>query len=102
MAGKFHIIESETKTILVDMEEEAADIAERLRRGEHSRELFRAAGQYCVNVYENDFNNLDGAGMLEALCTDIDTDFYVLRSKELYTEDRGLTVKAERGDALFG
>ena len=48
------------------------------------------------------FNNLDGAGMLEALCTDIDTDFYVLRSKELYTEDRGLTVKAERGDALFG
>lgn len=102
VAGKFHIIESETKTILVDMEEEAADIAERLRRGEHSRELFRVAGQYCVNVYENDFNNLDGAGMLEALCTDIDTDFYVLRSKELYTEDRGLTVKAERGDALFG
>ena len=40
--------------------------------------------------------------MLEALCTDIDTDFYMLRSKELYTEDRGLTVKAERGDALFG
>lgn len=102
VAGKFHIIESETKTILVDMEEEAADIAERLRRGDHSRELFRAAGQYCVNVYENNFNNLDGAGMLEALCTDIDTDFYVLRSKELYTEDRGLTVKAERGDALFG
>lgn len=100
-AKEFHIIESQTKTILVDKEPEAAEIAERLRRGEHSRELFRAAGQYCVSIYENDFDNLNGAGMLDALCTDIDTDFYVLRDKELYTDDRGLTVRAERGDALL-
>ncbi len=39
--------------------------------------------------------------MLDALCTNIDTDFYVLRDKELYTDDRGLTVRAERGDALL-
>lgn len=100
-AKEFHIIESQTKTILVDKEPEAMELVERLRRGEHSRELFRAAGQYCVSVYENDFENLDGAGMLDALCTDIDTDFYVLRDKELYTDDRGLTVRAERGDALL-
>lgn len=100
-AKKFHIIESQTKTILIDKEPEAMEIVERLRRGEHSRELFRAAGQYCVSVYENDFDNLDGAGMLDALCTGIDTDFYILRDKGLYTDDRGLTVRAERGDALL-
>lgn len=100
-AKEFHIIESQTKTILIDKEPEAMEIVERLRRGEHSRELFRAAGQYCVSVYENDFDNLDGAGMLDALCTGIDTDFYILRDKGLYTDDRGLTVRAERGDALL-
>ena len=100
-AKEFNIIESQTKTILIDREPEAEEIARRLRRGEHSRELFREAGQYSVSIYENDFDKLEGAGLLDALCTDIDTDFYVLRDKELYTEDRGLTVKAERGDALL-
>lgn len=100
-AKEFHIIESQTKTILIDKEPEAMEIVERLRRGEHSRELFRVAGQYCVSIYENDFDNLDGAGMLDALCTGIDTDFYILRDKGLYTDDRGLTVRAERGDALL-
>lgn len=100
-AKEFHIIESQTKTILIDKEPEAMEIVERLRRGEHSRELFRAAGQYCVSIYENDFDNLDGAGMLDALCTGIDTDFYILRDKGPYTDDRGLTVRAERGDALL-
>ena len=34
--------------------------------------VIRQAGQYCVNVYEHDFEALSGAGRLEQ----IDREFY--------------------------
>ena len=66
-------------------------------QGGHSRELIRQAGQYCVNVYEHDFEALSGAGRLEQ----IDREFYVLRNKEQYTRERGLVIDVSRGDALM-
>lgn len=97
VASEFRLIESRTRTILIDIEPEAVKIAERIRRGEYSRQLLREAGQYCVNVYENDFEALNGAGRLEA----IDREFYVLRNKEQYTRERGLVVDVSRGDAVM-
>lgn len=97
VAKQFKLIESDTKTILIDLEPEAQEIAARIRRGEYSRQLARDAGQYCVNVYNNDFEKLNGAGLLEA----IDTNYYVLRDKGQYTEEKGLEIQVERGDALF-
>lgn len=97
VAKKFKLIENETKTILIQLEPEAEVIAERIRRGEISRKLVRDAGQYCVNVYENDFEKLNGAGRLEA----IGSDFYVLRNREQYSDEKGLEIQAERGDAVF-
>lgn len=97
VAERFHLIESNTRTILIDKEPEAEQIAARIRRGEHSRQLIRDGGQYCVNVYDNDFEALNGAGRLEQ----IDQEFYVLRSKEQYTEERGLVIDVSRGDAVM-
>ena len=96
-ASGFRLIESNTRTILIDTEPEAAQIAMQIRRGGHSRELIRQAGQYCVNVYEHDFEALSGAGRLEQ----IDREFYVLRNKEQYTRERGLVIDVSRGDALM-
>ena len=96
IAHQFKIIESNTKTILIDKEEPAAAIAVRIRRGEHSRQLIRDAGLYCVNVYEKDFENLMGAGRLEQL----DTEFCLLRNKEQYTEESGLIIDVSRGEAV--
>lgn len=97
VAKQFHLIESDTKTILIDLEPEAAYIVERLRRGEYSRQLLREAGQYCVSVFKNDFEALNGAGRLE----EIDSEFYILRNKEQYTQDRGLVIEVSRGDAVI-
>ena len=97
VAEQFRLIDNNTKTVLIDLEPEAVWIAERIRRGEQSRQLVRDAGQFCVNIYENDFNNLMGAGRLEA----VDMDFYILRNKEQYTEDRGLIIDVGRGEAVI-
>ena len=97
VASGFRLIESNTRTILIDIEPEAVQIAMQIRRGEHSRQLIRQAGQYCVNVYENDFEALNGAGRLEQ----IDQEFYVLRNKEQYTAEKGLVIDVSRGDAVM-
>ena len=72
-------------------------MAERIRRGEYSRQLIRDTGQYCVNVYEQDFDKLNGAGRLEAIAP----GFYVLRNKEQYSEEMGLQIQVERGEAVI-
>lgn len=98
VAKAFSLIEDgSTKTILIDREPEAQEIVARIRRGEHSRQLVREAGHYCVNIYEQDFEKLNGAGKLEAL----ELKFYRLRNSDQYTEEMGLVLNVERGEAVF-
>lgn len=98
VAKQFQLIESSTRTILIEAEPEAEAIVKRIRWGEHSRQLVRDAGHYCVSVYEFDFEKLNGAGMLEAL----ELNFYRLRNAEQYRNDEGLVLDVERGEAVFG
>ena len=97
VAEQFQLIESHTVTVLIDKEKEAKEIVQHLRWGEYTRDLMRRAGQYCINIYQNDFENLNGAGLLEAL----DTNYYLLRNADDYTEECGLKIKAGRGDAVM-
>lgn len=97
VAQQFHIIESDTKTIIIDIELRAAELVQRIRWGEKNRQLVRDAGVYSVNVYKKDFENLYGAGRLE----EIGLGFYVLRNKEQYTEDMGLKIEVSRGEAVL-
>lgn len=97
IAKQFRLIENDTKTILIDIESKAKEIVERIRRNEHSRQLMRDAGQYCVNIYDTDFQKLNGAGRLES----IGMELYLLRNREQYTEEMGLEIQVERGEAVF-
>lgn len=97
VAKDFRLIESDTRSILIGVEPEASEIAGRIRRGEHSRQLVREAGRFCVNVYERDFENFIGAGMLEPL----DAGFYLLRNGQQYTEEMGLMLNVSRGEAVM-
>ncbi|RGY96756.1 CRISPR-associated helicase Cas3' [Clostridium sp. AM58-1XD] len=99
VAKQFKLIENDTKTILIDWEEEAKNIVCRIKAGDTSRRLIREAGQYCVNIYENDFEKLNGAGMLELI--DNDMEYYILRNRGQYTEEKGLEILAERGAAVI-
>ena len=97
VADQFRLIETDTVPILIDQEPEAIRLVEQIRRGECSRQLARDAGQYCVNLYRNDFDRMNGAGLLEML----DLGFYRLRNPEQYSMSKGLEIQAERGDALL-
>ena len=60
----------------------------------------RKAEQYCVQVYEKDFDIMKGAGMVSLVSEDIH-DFYQLTDLEQYTEEMGLKLSVEEGAALF-
>ncbi|MBU9737893.1 CRISPR-associated helicase Cas3' [Diplocloster agilis] len=97
VSAQFRLIENDTKTILIAREPEAVTIADEIRFGGHSRRLVREAGQYCVSVYEKDFEAMNGAGLLEP----IGLEFYLLRDTGMYTEDRGLVMNVSRGEAVI-
>ena len=58
VAAEFKLIENETKTIVIGKEPEAEKITQRLRFGEHSRELMRDVGQYSVQIYKDAYEKL--------------------------------------------
>ena len=90
------MIDSPTVTVYIP-KEEGAELIERLRSGERSRDLYRRLGQYGVSVYEQHFNALDQAGDLERL----EDSSVILSNLDLYSEDTGLSLKADSGKGLF-
>ena len=96
IAERFHLIDSETRTVYIPLGE-GEELIRRLRSGEGGRALFRALGQYGVSVYPQHFAALDLAGDLEVLedgCT-------ILTNLALYDNNTGLPLTADEGKALF-
>ena len=60
----------------------------------------RRAGQYCVQLYDNEFDKMYGAGMLKPVSEDVE-DFYELVSGDQYTDEMGLKLGTESGMAVF-
>lgn len=96
IAQRFRLIDSETQTIYIPLGE-GAQLAQRLRDGQRSRELFRALGQYGVSVYPQHFQALDLAGDLELL----EDGLAILANPALYDSATGLSLTADSGKALF-
>jgi len=96
ISENFHLIDTETKTIYIPLEE-GAELTQRLRSGERSRELFRALGQYGVSVYPDHFEALDWAGDLEIT----EDGIAVLANLDLYDNNTGLSATAEEGKGFF-
>ncbi len=96
VAEDFHLIDSETRTVYIPMGE-GEKLVQRLRSGEHSRELFRALGRYGVSVYPDHFAALDRAGALEMLLED---GAAILSDLALYDPHMGLSLTAEEGRFL--
>lgn len=97
VASEFKLIDTQTKSILIPKEEEAASIAEAFRQGRFTRALFRKAGQYMVNVYPQHFQALQEAGDIELISDEV----AVLTNEALYEEGTGLSLQADAGKALF-
>lgn len=99
-AKEFKMIENNTVTVLIPIEERAREIAEQLRMGMGNKALMREASQYCVNVYVQKAEDLCGAGIISPISAELE-DFYVLKSEEQYAEDTGLNLNIEAGQAVL-
>ena len=77
VAKEFKLIEENTKTIFINREPETEELLQELRLKGITKERMRKAGQYCVQVYDNEksgnsfFDNLNGAGMLRPISEEL-------------------------------
>ena len=72
-------------------------LRQRLLNGRANREDYRRAGQYSVNVYEAHYRALLAAGDI----VPISEDGAVLENPGLYSQEMGLSLKADTGKAEF-
>ena len=100
VAKEFKLIEENTKTIFVNQEQNAEDILQELKYQGFTKVGMRKAGQYCINVYETEFDKLYSAGMVRQVAENIQ-DFYELVGKNQYTEELGLRLDVDYGMACF-
>lgn len=99
-AKKFRLIEEDTRTILVPVEQEAEELLAELKHQGFSKERMRKASQYCIQVYDNLFKILWDAGMIQEISSDA-TEFYELVKLDQYTEDMGLDLSVDSGMDLY-
>lgn len=97
---EFKLIEQNTVTILIPKEEKAIQILHQLKNKGYTKTEMRKAGQYCIQVYEQEFKKMYDAGMIYRISEDIQ-DFYELKEVDRYTEELGLKLDLEEGIALF-
>lgn len=97
---EFRLIEQNTKTLFINCEEQADEILRLLKERGFTRLGMRKAGQYCIAVYDKEFDKLYGMGMIQPISEDIE-DFYELQDRNKYTEEMGLELEFEDGVALF-
>ena len=100
VAREFKLIEENTLTVFINKEEEAEELLQQIKYQGYTKAGMRKAGQYCVQLYENDIQKLQGAGMLRPISEDIE-NFFELVDKGQYTEEIGLDLGIESGMAVI-
>lgn len=96
-----HLIEENTKTIMIVKEKEAQEIFEEIKIKGFTKGLARKMSKYCVNIYETDFQKIFAAGILGEISEDLKEDFFVLKDSEKYTDEIGLSLDIEYGQAVI-
>lgn len=96
----FKLIEENTKTVFIPKEERAVELLNEVKNKGITKKLMREMGQYCVNIHQEDFNKMFGAGMLKAISEDMQ-DFFELTHLENYTEETGLILEVQSGNAII-
>jgi len=92
-AASFYLIEDDSLPVYVLTE--MPELADRLRRGERSQELFRVLQRYTVSLRRGDIQKL------EHQFEHIDEEINLLCVPELYSEKYGISLINEGGVGLF-
>lgn len=98
---EFRLIEENMKTVLITKENEAQVILEELKIKGFTKELARKMSKYCVNISENTFQKMAAAGMLEGITEDMGEDYFVLRDAGKYSDEMGLALDVDYGEAVI-
>lgn len=98
-AKEFKLIEENTLTVFISREEDAEELLWQIKHQGYTKSGMRKAGQYCVQLYENDIEKLRGAGMLRQVPGGIE-NFYELVDSGQYSEEMGLDLGIESGIAV--
>ncbi len=105
IGDRFHLIDQNTYPVFIPIGQEGQELDRRINQGERSRDLLRAIGRHSVNVYEQHLNNLLHSGVVEFMDKEIaqkaKDGLFVLRDLGAYSNQQGLTLKAETGLGLF-
>lgn len=97
VAEAFHIIENDTRAVLIPRTDEARALAGQLRGGQYSRNLFRRAGKESVSIFPQHFEALLARGALEVP----DETTAILTDLSLYDEQTGLALLSDTGVGIF-
>ena len=97
---EFKLIEENTKTLCIMREDEAKQLLQQMERQGYTKSGMRKISRYCIQVREQEFEKMNGAGMVRLVSEDME-DFYELTDEIQYTEEMGLNLNIEKGMALF-
>ena len=96
VAKNFHLINSDTCSVYIPLEDGKA-LCRSVSEGRATREDYRRAGQYSVNIYPQHFHALWQAGDIQLLSE----DSAILENTKLYDGEMGLSTEADTGKAEF-
>lgn len=99
VAENFHLIENNTHTVYIPLDEESREAIVVLKNGNRNRALMRLLARYSVSIYDAHFRALLESGDVELLCENGDA---ILVNEQLYNKHTGLSLQADVGKALFG
>ncbi len=100
VADSFRLLESSTIPVYIPLEggeNGGESLVQQLKTGSINRDLYRKLGQFSVNLYEEQLNNLIKTGAV----TKTEKGDMILSDISLYHKKTGLTLESETGNALF-
>lgn len=106
VAEEFRIIEQNTFSVFIPLDDEAIKLEQRIAAGERTRSLLRAISRHSVNIYENHLNLLLQNGQVEWMDTEAskktkDGIFILRGTKGVYDKNTGLELEPETGFGRF-
>ncbi len=97
IADEFKIIDDNTYPIIIQYNEKAKKLIEKLRVEEFHSKTLRSLQPYTVNVYKKEYNNLLESGRLKLVAN----EFAVLADENSYNNETGINIDLQIGVGFF-
>lgn len=101
VAEVFHIIEDNTKMLIIPIDEEANqlvnEIERRKKEGESFMDSMRKLGEYSINIYNNQYDKL----IEENISYEIFDGVAVLQKLDMYSNDKGFEYEKMSGASII-